>query len=337
MRTTTGGFSYPEPERIPFVLCQTLVRKIGGGDDNVIKHKTVAIEAANQANNNQRIFGSNHCIGTPAKVSKAFHLAMHLAGANTIGMQHIEAPLRQFMEDAVNHAVSSQNDFAAIDFLIDVRKKACNGNLTSNDISDIPEKTGLSVHQEKTLSRVLQATNMYAKETGKKSSYNKTHQLHMAALENIIYEDTGNCVQSSCKSGKDREGVLKNYRNAMRAFYDKYDVLPPSTNKNEPFPGARAEFVKLFVEFFKTHHQARLAELNAAGCQGQKALSNILPKDIMKQLKNDPEGQALLKTHKQNSALNDIGHSAVKADPVELERVKDTYSPKASNHALRPR
>jgi hypothetical protein len=161
---------------------------------------------------------------------------------------------------------------------------------------------------------------MYSQINNKTSCFKKKYQLHMAALEEIIYQDTGNRVQSSCKSGKDREGIEKCYRNAMLAFFSQYHYLPPAKENSN---GDRKKFIDIFVEIFKTHHQARLAELNAHGCEGQKALFNILPKDIWTVLCKD--GNELLQAHAENSSLNDLGKSKVKPDTKTYEEAKQQY------------
>jgi hypothetical protein len=326
MANKAGGFEYNDKQRQPYVLCQTLVRIIGGGDDHVIRNKNAAIKAINKKNGNDMVFGSNHCIGTPAKISTAFHFVMHAAGANTKGMRHIDKPVTDFIDNAV---IKSVDNKVSQQYLRDFRDAALKGRvLNPKEVATVASKCGFSVDQAKTLDRVLQATSMYANETRGLSSFKKTHQLHMAALEEIIYQDTGNCVQSSCKSGKDRKGVQINYRNAMLAFYAEYGRLPPSSSKREMVKGDREKFVEIFVELFKTHHQARLAELNAMGCQGQKALNNILPKDIQKALKQD--GGVLLKAHKERSALADLGHSAVEADQNELNKSAEKFQSQAN-------
>lgn len=319
MNNNAGGFTYQEQREQPFVLCQSLLRKIGGGDDYVIRLKHEAVANINATLDSDKYFSSNHCIGAHAKISKAFHFVMHLTGANTKGMDHIIAPMNHFMEDAVK----KKNDDITNQALDALYQSALQGRYEDSP-DDLANDGKLNDIQRKTLDFILRATSMYARETKSKLSFNKKHQLHMAALEEVIYQDTGNYVQSSCKSGKDREAVEKTYRNAMRAFYAKYARLPPSGRESEEHDGDREKFVDIYLELFMTHHQARLAELNANGCLGLKALKNILPKDIYDALQN--RNEELLKTHKLNSALNEIGHTAVKADPAELERlIADEY------------
>ncbi|MBX3708840.1 MAG: hypothetical protein KIT56_08820 [Gammaproteobacteria bacterium] len=346
--------------RQKYVLYQTLLRKKGGGDDYVIDHKDKAVNELRQGNHAQGVsiimYTSNHCIGTPQKLSTPVHLFMHAIGANTKGMNHVVPPVKDFVkqvvistlqENGVKHPAVSKN-------IWDLYELAAKGKLTEESIkqkmSDShnlilyqenknpyndtnPEAGRIRTQQMDSLKRVLQALNMYHQINNKKFAYQKTYQLHMAALEEIIYQDTGNRIQSSCKSGKDREGLLKCYRNAMLAFFHGHGYLPPAKENDKK---DREKFIEIFLELFKTHHQARLAEENAVGCEGQKALLNILPKDILDKLREDPDWQNLLQQHKNNSTLNDFGKSKVKADPEAYQEAIDNYSPKAGQSTARP-
>lgn len=291
----------------PITLCQTLLRMKGGGDDHVIDNKNKVAETLN--GENTFVFTSNHCIGTPNKV---IFLALSMMGSNTKGNEHITKPIQDFIDNAVIPTLTSQITDKKNEQTI--RNAFCNAQLgkftgfKKQDLADLTEP------QKKSLTRIFSALNEYVN-VDKEKNYKQNYQLHEAALEEIIYQYTGNRIQSSCKSGKDREGILKCYRNAMLAYFDETGTFPPL---NADARG-RKHFVELFMEFFKSNHQARLAELNAAGCNGLKALKNILPYDIYQAVKES----GLLTQHKQNSSLNELGKAAVKRDEATYQEAKN--------------
>lgn len=338
--TTIWGAHYPQ-----YVLYQTLLRVKGGGDDYVIGHKNEAIEKTKN-NSYITLHQSNHCIGSPHDLA---HGIMHLAGANTKTMDHVSEPVNDFINRIVGKAFASELKIKNISddatkktvlnvmnplleaakkgsFTIEMFKDAISNSPTLKNytVSDDTLTSHIRTKQMDGLKRVLLSLNMYAQIHQKPTSYKKNYQLHMAALEELIYQDTGNRMQSSCKSGKDREGVAKTYRNAMIKYFNLYDgQLPPPKENAE---GDRKKFINIFIELFITNHQARLAELNASGCQGLKSLVNVLPKDIKMAVKEDERIQQLLGMHKDNSALNTMGQSNVKADAGTYQSAKEAYS-----------
>ncbi len=338
--------------RKKYQLCQTLLRMKGGGDDNVLNHKNKAIDEENKAidevgsNQSLTVYGSNHCIGLPRSPKRIVEIGMHhILGANIKTTAHVANPVKSFIKEVVKPTLkptlkNKQSGIPSdvVDKIIDpLFKLAEQGQLTveklnttfdsSYNFKNYPTQAEHKTAEERTqqmdsIKGVLLALNMYTQITNNASVYKKEYQLHMAALEEIIYQDTGNFVQSSCKSGKDREGVKICYRNAMLAFFEEHKYFPPP---KEDGTEDRQKLIAIFLELFKTHHQARLAELNASGCEGQKALLNILPKDILVELRKG-EGLDLLKTHAENSTLNDLGKSKVTMDPAKFESAKEAYS-----------
>jgi hypothetical protein len=260
-----------------YLLYQTLLRPAGGGDDNVVKFKNQALGERHQPGN-FTIRWSNHCIAVPLinESRTVAAVALDFSGISTSDLTHLTDPVKDFI--------------AADDFLTKQYDLACAGKFKMEMISD-----------EKLLpfAKVLGALSEYVI-AGKNKDYNNNYQLHQAVLEEMIYQYTGNMVQSSCKSGKDREGVEKCYRNAVTAYVELYKKFPPlGANESD-----REKFIKIFVSLFKTNHQAILAEYNADGCRGLKALDSILPLDIYAHLKkNNPE---LLHAHEVNSDLNEL-------------------------------
>lgn len=337
--------------RPKFKLHQTLLRTIGGGDEYVIDNKKQAIQNADveKAEKNDvekrlaniKTYDSNHCIGA---VNEMVYAAMHyVTRANTKTLEHITTPVSHFLKDVVQPTLLkwelckfkiSENNSKIPGKIDSLYKQAEKGTLTNEEINNVIEKSvQLKPYPDReqlnSVRSVLLALNMYAQINDKKTAYKKHYQLHQAALEEIIYMKTGNCVQSSCKSGKDREGIEKNYRNAMLDFLDEHGYLPPAkADKLNPYSQRskdRREFLTYFIQLLVTHHQARLAELNADGCQGQKALNNVIPKDIVKELKEMDGGKQLLELHKQNAAINYLDASNVKANPETYNAATESY------------
>jgi hypothetical protein len=315
--------AYPwnnRPER-PILLCQTLVRIVGGGDTHVINHKESAIKDVNKETKQCDILYSNHSIGTLAGI-RIVRAAETFFKVNTSNLKHLTDPIVNFLDDVVLPIVNKEIKHPPT-FFLDYLKKAKQGALT---ISDLKKLDHLKLDTDKTahLARIFSALNNYAIASHEKN-YGHNYQLHLAALEEIIYQDTGNYFHSSCKSGKDREGMEKCYRNALRFFYHQHGYFPPLEHPK----AQRDEFVKTFIQVFRTNHQARLAEFNAHGCQGLKALANVLPADIYKALKENDKH--LLRQYKLNSKLNEIGHAAVKADAAsKIDYLSDSDELSAS-------
>lgn len=262
--------------------------------------------------------GSNHSIG----VIKALREVSDKIGSNTTGIAHLIPIVDDFFENAVfNHPLLKPDHVVNNNILKTLLNAAKDGKLTLEKFESYSltkftpgQVNALNPEEILSLKRVLLALNNYV-QAEKGANQEQNYQVHLAALEEIIFMYTDNQLQSSCKSGKDREGVEKTYRNALITYFGEYGSFPPV----EPGSKERDNFVKIFDELFNSHHQAILAQLNADGCEGQKALSTILPKDIKQEIsKNHPE---LLKQHKQNSALNDLK----KAIKVVVDEEKKNY------------
>jgi protein-tyrosine phosphatase len=349
------GLWHVDKNRPKHLLCQTLLRKFGGGDNDVIRHKDKALKES-QSSYFLTHHGSNHCIGAE---NVLLHGIMHSLGTNTQTLNHVVEPVADFITIAVIPNLNKAMPGRIIDDQIKpLYVLAEQGKLKLSDINKAFEtgylkdyKQGKSsfgpkgqeknaevakqhVEQLNTLKRVLLALSMYKQTNDKPDSYKKPYQLHMAALEEIIYQETGNQVQSSCKSGKDREGMEKTYRNAMYKFFDDYGYFPPAkvTNDDQDLNLDRQNFIKIFIELFKSNHQARLAELNAEGCQGLKALKNIIPQDILTELKR-MYGEGLLDTHRENASLNVLGVSDVVKDNLTYKHAKAIYSDITNNNS----
>lgn len=302
-----------------FVLYQTLVRLKGGGDDYVIPNKNALVKEVQKDIPDLTLHTSNHCIGTPKKISKLVHVGMQIAGANTSTTKHVIDPVNDLFEQCIKNKVPEFKIYF---------QKSFQGTLSQNDLKEIKSNKHekfFDTSQRASLASILSATNDYININKKPTVFLKRYQLHLAALEGLIYEDTGNCIQSSCKSGKDREGALKCYRNAMRVYRDQYGTWPPA----EKGALGRSQFIQIFKVIFETHHQARLAEENASGCEGQKALQNILPKDILVEMNSE-----LLQRHDKNATLNDMGHSKVMRDETVYQKAKASYVNKVSEADL---
>lgn len=344
--------AYPWPlasqhgEYRPLILFQTLLRTKFGGDDYVIKHKNDTINALKKHPKLASIFlYSNHSIGA-GEFRRSEEMMYE---PNTPGFDHVEKPVKKFINEVLPAVIKSRQDvlreqvqttsqinnddtkqriISALHRKSDeitrfqeecnsIFNKASKGELSELDLQRFKENAKLlndefhpELDRNTSLARIFSALNAYVVAT-KERDFPKNYQLHLAALEEIIYQSTGNKFHSSCKSGKDREGALKCYRNALLAYHEQYHHFPPLSTPKEN----RKIFVEIFVDLFRTHHQARVAELNALGCEGQKSLKNFLPDDIYKALKNYLNNDVqLIKAHAYNASLNEFGHEKIKAD-----------------------
>lgn len=124
-----------------------------------------------------------------------------------------------------------------------------------------------------------------------------------AAYELILTNKSNGMGASSCKSGKDREGVVRLYVDTIISYTAIYNEIPlPSDTKNEP--AKRERFINLFVDVFAKNHFAALASANSPYSFGLKSLGGVLPKDIKEAVEARFPG--IFETHKNLSALNKV-------------------------------
>lgn len=310
------------PDVIIYILYQTLVRNLGGGDDWVNANTDAATKRINEeyanTNPNRKAFHTNHCIGLIPTPLQALRRAYE--STSTQGMEHIQEPMQSFINiivpytinnNPINQAPQTHTAKKMFDWVVGEFNKYLNDQMSLAMKGELNKKssfltgvtkwcsaTHMEPNQIKELCKIFQAVNEYAL-TNHQKHYDNNYQLHLAGLEEIIYLSTGNISQGNCKSGKDRKGVEGTYRSALLRYYNQYGEFPPAAPDTE---GRRKEFIRIFVEMFVAGHEAIMSEFNAAGCRGQKALKAILPGDIYQTIKQEHPGYLI--THKTNAATN---------------------------------
>ena len=174
----------------------------------------------------------------------------------------------------------------------------------------------LSSSQAFKLDRIEQALSDYrAIRNDKGKNLNQGKQLFLSSLEQIITSELGGISHSSCKSGKDREGMKLLHTDAMRTYRTMYGELPKVTDTGDK----RQNFVNIMADFFLSNHQQYVADQNAPGCNGLKATTAVMPNDLLTEVKQriashnanikkpEKKSEVILdpfKNNKQNADLN---------------------------------
>ena len=174
----------------------------------------------------------------------------------------------------------------------------------------------LSSTQADKLYRIEQALSDYrAIRNDKGKNLNQGKQLFLSSLEQIITSELGGISHSSCKSGKDREGMKLLHTDAMRTYRTMYEELPKVTDTGDK----RHNFVNIMADLFLSNHQQYVADQNAPGCNGLKAITAVMPSDLITKVKEriashnkkinerEKESGVILdpfKNNKQNADLN---------------------------------
>ncbi|WP_151193491.1 hypothetical protein [Cysteiniphilum sp. JM-1] len=119
--------------------------------------------------------------------------------------------------------------------------------------------------------------------------------LSRAAYELIAVNQAGGMVHSSCKSGKDREGLLSIFADSLLIYRQEYkDGFPDLYNKED-----QRRFAKIFKSLFDSEHIMKVANLNAPASYGIKSIKNILPDFLYREVQSD-----MLEVYKKSSSLN---------------------------------
>lgn len=121
--------------------------------------------------------------------------------------------------------------------------------------------------------------------------------LSRAAYELIAVNHSNGLTHSSCKSGKDREGILSIFADSLLIYrQDNHEF--PNLSENQ----AQEKFSKIFERLFYSEHIMKVANLNAPGAYGIKSIENILPSFLYRHLKQ--VNPVMLKVFEQASKLN---------------------------------
>ena len=115
--------------------------------------------------------------------------------------------------------------------------------------------------------------------------------LILASLEELLINLMGGLTHASCYSGKDRRGMQLMFEDAILWHFVKFKKLPPLQMLGYPMDnGSRNDeqqnqFITSCAQLFLSAHHMSLAEDNAAGCCGLKSIENVLPNNILAQIK----------------------------------------------------
>lgn len=150
----------------------------------------------------------------------------------------------------------------------------------------LPSEQGTDLHM------LLSTWNAYLKVINRSNIFGSQNLL-IAGLEDILTDKLGGLSYGSCKSGKDRKGVQTVMADSLVRYFSEKGFMPTSYND--------ARLIALFKDEFMSNHRTVIAEMNAPGASGLKALKGILPEPFYKALKEEP---GFLEIQKFNSSLN---------------------------------
>ena len=151
--------------------------------------------------------------------------------------------------------------------------------------------------QLKTLAKLC---NEYHKTANDYDTTGNHRQLFLASLEEMMAEAMGGLTIGGCKSAKDRRGVELLHTDAMHAYQQRYEKLPSYVDK--PGSEERQRFVNIMADLFVSNHQQYCSDQNASGCYGLKSVTDVLPDDVQKAVKQrNPD---VFKENKFNASLN---------------------------------
>lgn len=147
-------------------------------------------------------------------------------------------------------------------------------------------------------------------------------EIHLAALEGLIIQNLGGLDHSTCVSGKDRDGLLHIYKDAIKEYFVLYNDFPPYDMDDLGRSAERKNFVKIFADIFLTNHQQLNAGQNAPGAGGIKTPERYLPEDMLTAIKNLAIEKNRNEPIKESNALannNDFG-KLLKKQPNRIRR-----------------
>jgi hypothetical protein len=125
------------------------------------------------------------------------------------------------------------------------------------------------------------AIGVYNQIKGDVDHKDKAQNLFIAALQLAIASELGMFAHLTCKSGKDRTGIMMAMVEALVAYYAKYQEIP----KYDDQGSKRSNFIEIYVNCLE--HQFVLSELNTAGVNALQSMSGTfsnpgaLPNDVL--------------------------------------------------------
>ncbi|MBK2123843.1 hypothetical protein IB691_01165 [Fangia hongkongensis] len=123
----------------------------------------------------------------------------------------------------------------------------------------------------------------------------RREMLSRAAYEMLIVLFCGGIVQSSCKSGKDREGLLNVFIDTILIYVDQKGACPDLSKKE-----VQNDFAQVFSDLFYAGNVTDIAAMNALYAYGIKNLHGILPEFLQKELQKNIHYKAIKKSAKLN-------------------------------------
>lgn len=150
-------------------------------------------------------------------------------------------------------------------------------------INHLEKQKSLKDEQRSRLTRMKNARDELIKlrdEKYKSQGGERNFIAYKAAYTSILVEAMGGIVSTNCKSGKDRTGLQELYKNAMVAYFYRYNTLPKFDDKDL----ARQNFCELFVLLFNSMMTQEAASANTPGSFGLKLDPTMICSDIRSQL-----------------------------------------------------
>ncbi len=336
---------FPWPINPEFVFCQTLLKLFGGGDGGLASAKDAVLS---KLDTELTPIGSNHNL-TNLVDSEAARAVIdsvsEVPGTDGI-IKMVNAFIKKIMAGR-----DEQASLAIKEFFDAALRGKLDTSLISPNLS--PYRNNLSSQEElrdprvKILTRILVLLNGYFN-INKRMERSQNPNLEISAIEGLLTIFTGNIFQGSCKSGKDRKGMMRIYMVALMVFMAENNNRMPDHNHNPdgdleaykakdvkkaPTEGVhkkqtdRQKFVIIYADLFVTHHMAILAETNADGSQGLKDIGGknkkgedkggVLPKDIRERIELICPG--LIARLEENGGLNKF--KPLKFVPVEKKPI----------------
>jgi hypothetical protein len=128
---------------------------------------------------------------------------------------------------------------------------------------------------------------------------NRRVMLQRAAYETLIISLCGGIVHSSCKSGKDREGMIVVFTDALLIYIERYGYCPDlENNRHKQF------FAEIFVQCFFSGTAMSISAMTALYAYGTKNLTGVLPDFLQQALQQHDRQQ--YRMIKKASSLNKV-------------------------------
>lgn len=158
---------------------------------------------------------------------------------------------------------------------------------------------------------------------GKYKDFNRDENMFRSTLELILMDKLGGIGATSCKSGKDRAGLVELLFDVIGVYFYIYGEIPrPDDFKNHP--EKRRHYVDIFSDLFLANHYPALSAANSPHSFGLKSIKGILPKDILKAITKKCPG--CLAAHHALAALNKVTTKKVFFDNTHIAKIKSKKS-----------